>query len=124
MKVSIIETSNFARTSRIIIDLCREVLHDILAAIVSPAAFLPTTFIKTLPRNKKLNPSQEAILHRVPTNGSYEECNISLLYMLIGNSSTSHKLTNGYGKHITPENVNVSDDIEHIRELRNHNAGT
>ena len=127
-----VEETNFARTSRIIIDLCSNVLRDTLSRIIQPSQFSTNNFLQSLPRRtKRPDQSQQNVLQQVEVTKSYNICDITLLYYLIRNICCSNpnsdpKYTPSQGWGNVPLNqmeVKVGDDLERIRNIRNHYLG-
>ena len=116
------ETENYYRGCSIILDLCTAALREVLEYL-HPAITCPPS----IPPSKKvtLAKEQKRIVANISTTGSYDECDISLLYILFRNIAPKlFKPTNGWGiTPIRPTAVSSADDVERIRLLRNNIYG-
>ena len=112
------EIDNFHRTCSIILYLCPEVLRDVLSTYVPPTACPKVINVK----GTTYTPLQQKIVNDISTINSYEKCNISLLYILYRNivKGIKFKPTGNWGKPPLATSVDVADDVERIRNHRNH----
>ena len=115
------ERTNFARTGRLIIDLCGQVMRDVLSSFVNPS-----TLLVPPPR---LNVVQQSIFHNIHIHGNYNLCDVSFLYVLIRSTCAAFITpTIGWGKvnangEIDVAHILVADDVERIRLMRNQFLG-
>ena len=70
------ERENFYRATSIILNLCSKVLREGLTWYKLPSA-CPSTL-----KGIKVNKTQEVIIKNIAKNNSYEDCDISLLFIL------------------------------------------
>ena len=100
------------------IELGGQVLRDVLYSV----AGIPVSI--NIPQKiltKNLKPDQLAIVHSISSKGSYDDCDVTLLYFLIRNlCGPQFTPTNGkWGKPPNQNHHSVGDDIERLRILRN-----
>ena len=108
------EKENFAKMSRIVLDLNNSILQDVLDEQL-PWVDCPREAAKLCPR--PLSRDQLAIANNVPTYG-YSLCDTSLMYILLRNACNNvPPPTSGWTK--IPTGFDIGDDIERIRQLRN-----
>ena len=114
----LIEREHFFRVSRIVVDLYSVFYRDILQKQIPPAQCPSST------SNLKLRTEQKLTVSRVPVLGSYNECDISLMYMFFRNACPSlPPPVSGWGNPVQATSTGVSDDIERIRQVRNEAFG-
>jgi hypothetical protein len=115
------EQENFYRAASIILQLCSKVLREGLTYYNPPSTCPPTIKRKGITLNK----SQETIVLDIAKNNSYDDCDISLLYVLyralvIGRN---FRPTKGWGKPVPATADTLGDDLERIRLRRNNDIG-
>ncbi|XP_033739875.1 uncharacterized protein LOC117327137 isoform X2 [Pecten maximus] len=121
------ETTNFARLSRLVVDVCSDVLRDVLTVNILPHGLTAILQSQRNPLSEKLKPHQLQILY--PPGGVFtgtlEDLDLGLLYSLIlnlqGINVPPH--TKGWGR--TPDNTDQSlaANIERLRIQRNEAYG-
>ena len=113
------EKTNFARVSRIIIDLLGGVLRDIVHACHDPVNFSLAKLMGN--KNLRLNPEQKKAINNVITVGNYKNCDNSLLYTVIRNGCNTilNAPTSGWGNTVKPNDKSLTDDVERLRYYRN-----
>lgn len=112
-----VERENFYRISVIILDLCTKGLKEVLACLVPPAS-CPTRI--NTPKNVTLSKLQRDIIKNISVAGTYNDCDVSILYLLFRNiTAASFKPTKGWCQTVPASGVHPADDIERIRILRN-----
>ena len=113
-----IERENFFRVSSIVVDLYSVFYRDILHKQISPTQCLSAA------TKLKLRPEQKHIASRVPVLSSYNECDISLMYVFLRNVCPSlPPPASGWGRPVHTSSTGVGDDIERIRQVRNEALG-
>lgn len=115
---------NFARISKVCIDIIKLPLEDILDIFIKPTELKKNIkACQSLLTGKfRLNQDQKTKCCLNSTNvPDYRSFDVSLLYKLIRNLCPDPSLgpTNKWGKTPTKKDVCVVDDIERIRHLRN-----
>ena len=117
------EEENFYRACSIVLALCPKLLREGLEHYV-PARACPTriTLSKGAPN---FFPGQLTIISNISTIGSYDECDISLLYILYQElvKGVKFKPTKGWRKVPPATATLLADDLERIRDLRNNRIG-
>lgn len=117
---------NFARLSRLVIDLFARIMRDILIFYYPRPEDLQQK-IKDTNLQQKFKKDRDRILHR----DSYEKCDVSLLYALIRYACeiTPPTITNRrkmeWGGDCIPSRdcTTLGDEIERIRIMRNKVLG-
>lgn len=113
---------NFARYSIVCVDVIKHPLKDILTIFVKPAD-LDQEIQNCKPLLKgenKLNPDQrKKCCYKTPNSPDYSKFDITLLYKLIRNLCPSLEPKKKWGSKPTSNDMDVGDDIERIRKLRN-----
>ena len=115
------QRTNFARTGRLIIDLCGQVIRYWLSSFVDPSTLLAP--------HPRFNALKQSIFHNIHIQGNYNSCDFSFLYLLIRSTcATFITPTKGWGVlnangTIDPGDVLVADDVERLRLIRNHFLG-
>lgn len=113
---------NFARFSIACIDINKPPLKDILTIFITPLD-LKKEIKKRQPLltgEYKLNPDQRKKCYYNSNNSpDYSTFDITLLYKLIRNLCPSLEPTKKWGNKPTVNDLDVGDDIERIRYLRN-----
>ncbi|XP_065922710.1 uncharacterized protein [Magallana gigas] len=113
---------NFARFSIVSIDINKLPLKDILTIFIQPTD-LDQAIQNCDPLLKgkyKLNPDQRnTCCNTSPNPPDYSTFDITLLYRLIRNLCPSLEPTNKWGNKPASNDLDVGDDIERIRYLRN-----
>lgn len=117
---------NYARLSRLIIDLLAPVLRDILLFYYPCPEDVQEKIIKT-----HLENIFRKDMSKILDGDGYEKCDISLLYKLIRHTcqiippTINHKRKMTWGGNLIPsrECIELSDDIERIRIIRNRVFG-
>lgn len=109
---------NFARFSIVSIDINKLTLQDILTIFIQPIDLdQEIQNCDPLVKGKyKLNPDQRNTCCNPP---DYSKFDITLLYRLIRNLCPSLEPTNKWGNKPASNDLEVGDDIERIRYLRN-----
>nr|XP_034322481.1 protein sax-3-like [Crassostrea gigas] len=113
---------NFARYSIVCVDVIKHPLKDILTIFIKPAD-LDQEIQNCKPLLKgenKLNPDQrKKCCYKTPNSPDYSKFDITLLYKLIRNLCPSLEPKKKWGSKPTSNDMDVGDDIERIRKLRN-----
>lgn len=113
---------NFARFSIVSIDINKLPLKDILTIFIKPAD-LDQAIQNCDPLVKgkyRLNPDQrKKCSYYSRKSPDYSTFDITLLYRLIRNLCPSLEPTNKWGNKPASNDLEVGDDIERIRDLRN-----
>lgn len=113
---------NFARVSIVCIDINKLPLKDILTIFIPPLD-LKKEIKKRQPLltgEYKLNPDQrKTCCYNSHNSPDYSNFDISLLYKLIRNLCPSLEPTKKWGNNPASNDLDVGDDIERIRYLRN-----
>lgn len=113
---------NFARFSIVCVDVFKHPLKDILKIFIKPADLdhKIQNCQPLLTGKYKLNPDQrKKCCYKTPNSPDYSKFDITLLYKLIRNLCPSLEPTQKWGSKPTSNDLNVGDDIERIRDLRN-----
>ncbi|XP_033729399.1 uncharacterized protein LOC117318531 [Pecten maximus] len=121
------ETTNFARLSRLVVDVCSDVLRDVLRVNIPPPGLTAILQSQRVHLSRNLEPRQQQILF--PPGGVFtgtlEDLDFSLLYKLIRNlqgiNISPH--TKGWGR--TPDNTDrsLAANIDRLRIQRNETHG-
>lgn len=113
---------NFARFLIVCVDVIKHPLKDILTIFIKPAD-LDQEIQNCKPLLKgenKLNPDQrEKCCYKSPNSPDYSTFDIPLLYKLIRYLCPSLKPKKTWGIKPTSNDIDVGDDMERIRYLRN-----
>ncbi|XP_062578681.1 E3 ubiquitin-protein ligase DZIP3-like, partial [Saccostrea cucullata] len=122
--ISTKETTHAARLSRLLVDPCTDLFRDLRVHVTEvqfpfvlqncKAILLP--IINKVQRNL-LYPKSKQFL------GTYEDLDLSLLYILLRNISGIPPHKNGWGKQPDPIDRSLSANIDRIRETRNTYCG-
>ncbi|KAK3083934.1 hypothetical protein FSP39_005610 [Pinctada imbricata] len=124
------EQENFCHVGFAIVGTCTTILRDILLSYILPADISNKVNLGH-PVWRRLNRHQQSLISRASIDG-YQNFDISLLYVLLRNVCTCLGVpqtsdlappTKGWGKDPTATDINMSDDIERIRILRNEIYG-
>ena len=116
------ENTNFAKLSRIIIDLFGGVLRDIVDACQDPASFPVNQLLGN--KNIRLTTEQKDVIKHVIIDGNYKRFDISLLYTTIRNVCLNRNPpTAGWGKPVNCNDCTLADDVERLRVYRNQVYG-
>ncbi|XP_062588937.1 E3 ubiquitin-protein ligase DZIP3-like [Saccostrea cucullata] len=119
------ETTHAARLSRLLLDPCTDLFRDLLRTFITEVQFP-----YALPNHKATllqitNKDQRNLLY--PNTGlfqgTYEEFDLSLLYILLRNISGIPPHQKGWGKHPDLTDRSLSANIDRIREIRNTYCG-
>jgi hypothetical protein len=118
-------TTHAARVSRLLLDPCTDLFRQILRFHITE-----NDFIRVLRQNRHtlspiLNKTQRGLLY--PNNGlfcgTYNDLDLSLLYILLRNLSGLPPHRNGWANTPDPLDRSVSANIDRIREIRNTYCG-
>lgn len=111
------ERTNYARLCRMIVDLCTEILRKLLLSHYTPQQV--AVLAHRCPR-KSLNAKQWTLIFSADTN-QCADFDITLIYTLLRNSPVISPPNGGWGLQTLPgpANVDIGDDIERIRIIRN-----
>ncbi|KAL3882975.1 hypothetical protein ACJMK2_029276 [Sinanodonta woodiana] len=117
------ETTNFAHICRIVVDVLRDILWQVLTNEVTPTD-LPIQVRKNQYNLKRLDGKLKAWLIGIPPSSteipSSEKFDVSSLYTLIRNlCSTIPSPTTKWGNPPPAGGMTLGDDIERVREFRN-----
>lgn len=115
------ENTNYARVSRLIVDVCADLLRKLLEKR------LPLNQFKTNLQNFKskifenLNSKQKELLYprNKIFNGSYDDFDISLLYTVLRTFGNLPPPTKGWGIPPVANDHSISANIERIRVIKN-----
>jgi hypothetical protein len=116
------EQQNFVCLSLASVDECRGVLGDILHSQIPPEDLFQKIQCKStlLTGNQKLSPEQLKLCFIPgPVVPNYSCFDTTLLYKLIRNICPTLQPTQGWGQKPHHTDVNIGDDIERLRFLRN-----
>ncbi|XP_062619977.1 uncharacterized protein LOC134281557 [Saccostrea cucullata] len=115
------ETTHSARVSRLLVDLCTDLFRDILKNNVTEIQFPLVLQREQSILIPILNKAQRENLF--PRSGSfigtYQEFDLSLLYILLRNVSGIKPHKKGWSKSPDPLDRSLSANIDRIREIRN-----
>ncbi|XP_062591874.1 uncharacterized protein LOC134253366, partial [Saccostrea cucullata] len=121
------QTTNLARTSRLILGPCADIMRDVLLNEV------PTTDLSRRVKSwmksdttNKLNKSQADLIFPPSSKiykGDYSDMDISLLYALLRNVTNLPAHNKGWGNDPDPTDRSVSANMERIRFIRNKHYG-
>lgn len=117
------ETTNLARVARIILGPCTDILLDILMKEISPSALSHNvkTFIFNTSKHRTcpISPQQAQLVY----SGTYQDFDITLLYVLLRNMCSIPPHANRWGKDPSTGDRSLSANIERIRMIRNEFHG-
>ncbi|XP_021360853.1 uncharacterized protein LOC110455196, partial [Mizuhopecten yessoensis] len=121
------ETTNFARLSRLIIDVCRDLLISVLKAKLPPPGLTAILQSQKVQLLQNLEPRQRQILY--PTGGVFsgtlEDLDFPILYKLLRNflgiNIPPHR--SGWGRTPDPADRSLSANIDRLRVHRNEAYG-
>jgi hypothetical protein len=114
------ETTNANRACRVVLGPCTDGLRDILRHYVPPS-----TFSQVITQNQHKLPrlttvQRDLILPQTGSyTGSYDDMDISLLYLLLRNITGISPHSKGWGNDPDPRDTSLSASIERIRVVRN-----
>lgn len=122
-------TSNNQRYIEYIVaslDFIQLSLKDILESLIKPVDLFKE--IKSCPallsgKSKLLTDQLKLCFLQPPAEPDYSEFDVSLLYKLIRNLCPSIKPTKGWGKDPDDADIQIGDDIERLRIIRNKSFG-
>jgi hypothetical protein len=119
------ETTYAARVSRLLVDPCTDLFRDLLRNHITEMAFPGILQREKDNLCRVLNKVQREFLYpkQGSFKGTYNDIDLSLLYVLLRNISgiTPHK--KGWGNRPDPSDRSVSANIDRIREIRNTYCG-
>lgn len=119
------EKTHAARVSRLLVDPCTDLFRDLLRSRVSEIQFPSKLENKKKVLNCILNKVQRDLLY--PSLGSflgtYNDFDLSLLYVLLRNVADISPHKKGWGKQPDPSDCSVSANIDRVREIRNVYCG-
>ncbi|XP_062607980.1 E3 ubiquitin-protein ligase DZIP3-like [Saccostrea cucullata] len=119
------ETTHAARLSRLLLDPCTYIFRDLLRSFIPEAQFphILRNFVATL--IPIINKDQRNLLYPRAGQylGTYEDFDLSLLYILLRNISGIPPHKNGWGKQPDPTDRSLSANIDRTREIRNTYCG-
>ncbi|XP_062611432.1 uncharacterized protein LOC134273260, partial [Saccostrea cucullata] len=121
------QTTNLARTSRLILGPCADMMREVLLNEV-PTTDLSRRVEKWLKSAKKnpLHISQTDLIFPPPSSiygGNYSDMDISLLYILLRNVTKLPAHSQGWGNDPDTTDRSVSANMERIRFIRNKHYG-
>ena len=107
------ESIYFAQICRCVLNVGGRISRDILMKQ------MPLEFLGKNVNSMNLSKKKKQLLKEATVRGNYDQCDLTLIYNVIRNYCKENipVPTNGWGQHFG--GVNVSDDIERIRILRN-----
>ena len=121
------QTTNYARLCRLLVDVGSQVLHSTFDKIHPPATLhtvLGTTSVhyatlKSLKKNRILNPTQWGSLY--PSNSPVSSAifNITLLTVLLRYICGLSAPANGWDRLPPTTNISIADDIARVKYYRN-----
>lgn len=117
---------NFARFSIVCLDIIKLPLIDILDQSIKPKDLSKNIHAcrDLLNGEFKLKYHEKRLCCLYSSKDPiYNKFDISLLYKLMRNLCPQLQPTNNWGQKLSESDVNVGDDIERIRDLRNKNLG-
>ncbi|XP_069102165.1 LOW QUALITY PROTEIN: uncharacterized protein [Argopecten irradians] len=121
------ETTNFARLSRLVLDVCSDVLRDVLDTHIPPPGLHAILRSQKHNLRQKLGSRQLSILYP-PGNvfsGTLEDLDFSLLYSLVRNiqgiNISPHK--KGWGREPDAADRSLAANIDRLRIIRNETYG-
>ncbi|XP_056007550.1 uncharacterized protein LOC125665455 [Ostrea edulis] len=119
------ETTNTARVSRLLVDPCTDLFRDLLRDHITEINFSGVLRQKKLLLSPILNKAQRDLLY--PTKGSftgtYNDFDLSLLYVLLRNTTGIAPHKKGWAKPPDPSDRSLSANIDRVREIRNTYCG-
>ncbi|XP_033724719.1 uncharacterized protein LOC117314739 isoform X2 [Pecten maximus] len=121
------ETTNFARLSRLIVDVCCDVLRAVLKAKIPPPGLNAILQSQRVHLTRSLEYRQQQLLFPPGGvfNGTLEDLDFSLIYRLIRNLQGINipPHTKGWGKSPYKTDRSLAANIDRLRILRNEAHG-
>ncbi|KAJ8314010.1 hypothetical protein KUTeg_008571 [Tegillarca granosa] len=117
-------SANFAKLCCLVVDICRDVLWDILVSYIKPCELQNSVFSNL--KNLKLHPGQIYKLRSLPEGSlmTSDFFDVSGLYKIL--RTVCQELpppTRGWGQMPLAADLTIADDIERINQLRNRIYG-
>jgi hypothetical protein len=123
--ISTKETTHAARVSLLLLNPCTELFRDLLRNHVTEIQFPNILLQEKLKLSPLLNKQQRELLYpnKGSFNGTYNNLDLSLLYVLLRNITHIVPHLKGWGKAPDSSDRSQSANIDRIREIRNAYCG-